>query len=70
MVLYPQSTQELGRIRYADLIREATQERLAKSVRDDDLDQPDPSPPRRRALHWVASVARWVGARPAAAQPA
>ena len=70
MVLYPQSTQELGRIRYADLIREATQERLAKSVRDDDLDQPDPSPPRRRALHWVTRVARGVGARPAAGQPA
>jgi hypothetical protein len=66
MVLYPQSTQELRRIRYADLIREATQERLAKSVRGDDLDQPEPSRPRWRALHWLAPVARKVGWRPTA----
>jgi hypothetical protein len=70
MVLYPQSTQELRRIRYADLMREATQERLAKSARGDDLDQPEPDQPRWRALHWVASVVRRVGGRPAAARTA
>ena len=66
LVLYPQSTQELARIRYADLIREATQERLADFAHDSDVDQPEPD--RWRALHWVASVARGVGARPAVAR--
>jgi hypothetical protein len=70
MVLYPQSTQELSRIRYADLIREATQERLADFARGNDVDQPEPVSRERRALHWVASVARRVGARPAAVRTA
>ncbi len=35
-----------------------------------DVDQPEPVSRRRRALHWVASVARRVGARPAAARTA
>jgi hypothetical protein len=70
LVLYPQSTQELARVRYADLIREASQERLADLARGKDVDQPEPVGRSRRALHWVASVARRVGARPAAARTA
>jgi hypothetical protein len=59
------SHQEIARDRHADLLREATSERLAATIREGDPDRTVTAvKARMRALRWVAAV-REFARRPA-----
>jgi len=61
--VFPQSHQELARQRHADLIREATQERLAASVREGTRERHGDL--GLRALRWARTVTRRPAVRTA-----
>src|SRR5437879_5760585 len=67
--VFPLSHQEIARDRYADLLREATQERLASIARNG---EPAESTARLRAaaLRWAAAVARGAIPKRPAVHPA
>jgi hypothetical protein len=68
--VFPQSHQEIARARHADLIREATQERLARHARDGAPDSPGRVRVGDMALRWALTVVRRVGTRRAAVRTA
>ena len=68
--MFPQSHQEIARARHADLIREATQERLARQAQERAPDSPTKVHFGDVALRWALTVVRGVGARRAAVRTA
>ena len=65
--VFPLSPQEIARTRHADLLREATQERLAVKIREGASDRP--LSVRTEALRWNA-VLRGIIARGSTARTA
>jgi len=61
--VFPQSHQEIARARHADLIREATQERLAAAVREGTRERN--SDLGFRALRWARTVSGRLAVRTA-----
>jgi len=59
----PLSSQEIARARHADLIREATDERLAASIREGAADQAAAT--RTGAFRWTSVVRGLLARRPA-----
>jgi hypothetical protein len=59
--MFPQAHQEIARARHADLIREATQERLAALVREGEAPEPSPS----RLAQWTVRFASGLRRRAA-----
>jgi hypothetical protein len=63
--VFPQSHQEIARARHADLLREATQDRLGRIAQGDDVPA-EPAHGHTTALRWAAAVVgRAVSSRPA-----
>jgi hypothetical protein len=66
--MFPQSHQEIARGHHADLLREATQDRLGRIAQGDKPARP--ALVRAAALRWAFATARKAVARRAAIHPA